>query len=1194
MSIKSHLAAGVFGAGLGLIGGTAIGLKIGNVRKRMAEKRLMKELGGLKKTQAQHIIASYESIINNLIKDLNTIKAGLGDELKEFFDLCLPQAKDNSYQVPMLRSINKGQVGDSGIIENSFRLFDEYYEQKKDNTDQYSASMRVLDNIHFMLYNTIEALSKEPTKENLEALKKIRPVIENLDINVQESELGRKRDVALLNYVPVKNLKRQVVLEKLVPTLKDVTDQAIVKVKQANLQANCEHSINRMQETGRAVGEFFLRTLNQDCANQRQAFTRKQMADQLLRWDVKNYDRDYKITGPVANAVGKHMQNSIKFHVESVEDKQHFFNVRFRRGDFLGGNPQISEEDLKTWNIPKFMQKKLGDKDLDDTQKKELLGKINAIMNNINIAIALEEDLKQKVNLFGSRGIVATGEFEMRRAFITAYYEQAMNDFKALFGEEYYEEVMAAHQSKDNLKDVYIGKRQESLKGQPSKATQAIIGNLSHFKTSITDSIDTVANQRQETTKAHQNIESYIGQDSQYLAMKGFELDSNDFLYNMAFLASQNPALEKSINQRLANIEDGLSNTELQKFQNRRAHYNQCLKVLKYVNNKDSMINISVDGMFSSKVSFHFYSKSQQGFLPFKDSVSKPVYKQTQAIKQLIDKAVNEGYLVAVEKDGFTAHNINVNKLSNVEDILVLREIIFKLQKELEGLHNHISPSQQANLSAAVAHQAQKMYQMYKSLEEVLKLNNIKSFDSSNPGITQLQYREQSLALQLSTVESELEIERDLGKQQQRLHELELQKQKTQTEELLSKVRLDLKKAQQSTTKVQIELNSAKQKNLELGQKVSEQKNIIDGLKEKITKFVKKSTLSTKSIVNGLDEIKNKVTKLNEEIERRLNVVQQLMVNKSNPNMKELNSAIEKLEDVKRQLKSTLSAIKHQVEQILIQAQSNLELIKDVDKETAQELNKLIEGIQQQQKLLADQKNSLDKASHSLQTLKSQIASLEQVIKSKNHEINILQNRLKYRRATDFAEQFERLDVTANKNTSFFSSYRTPKAKFLQKFIAEFIGSAIDNQDIAGLKQKISKSQMANKTRHSGVEKRKAVGQFKKADGFELQRQNLGDRMLAVIGKDAGGIKNNDELYRQLRSPQGFIYRDHCVKLLIPGDRGYDEERYYAIELYKVSKNASQPLQKVGDRIYGTSEKPYLYEQYQKQEAVKSQQSSMM
>jgi len=154
---------------------------------------------------------------------------------------------------------------------------------------------------------------------------------------------------------------------------------------------------------------------------------------------------------------------------------------------------------------------------------------------------------------------------------VESYYAQAMDEFKGLFSEEYYQQLLEAH--KNLIGGVYQGKKEISAIGGTSDELKSIFSVSDLWHTGITDAIETVVKEETKTRNAHQEVHRYVQSESKNLSVSSFNLDSDGFLRNMALLAINNPAVAVSINTQFDKIELGLADKtkELERFREKRA-----------------------------------------------------------------------------------------------------------------------------------------------------------------------------------------------------------------------------------------------------------------------------------------------------------------------------------------------------------------------------------------------------------------------------------------------------------------------------------------------------------------------------------------------------------------------------------------------------------------------------------------------
>jgi len=987
-----------------------------------------------------------------------------------------------------------------------------------------------------------------------------------------------------------KTLKRKVLIDKSIPTLDTIYKQTATKIKQANLQKNCQSSIDHMQETSRAMSEFFLKTLDKDCEQYSGAFSRKQMADQRLYWNVKNakLDADIMMQGPVADLIGKHMRNSIKFDTESVDDKQHYFNNRFNRGDFQITRPQYTQKDLQNWKLPKFMKAQVKHIQFEEQQKLFLLDKINSALNNINIAIALEEDLKQKVNLVGSRGIIATGEFEMRRAMIAAYYDQACEDFKTAFGEKYYQQMLLAHTSKDMnaLAGINQGVGRKNLQRKlASKDLQQVIGDDSIFETAITDTLAQVGKHQLETQKAQQSIQEYIDDENELIGIQSFNLDSNEFLFNMAYLAAQNPSVAEKINKRFESIASSLqdNSSEKNRFKERVAFYrkNQSKLARIYHTHKQGIVIGATKASSFSGNSFelHVNHPFEETILKHKGKIKPKGQDVFSKLVDALNEAKQKGWIKAVEINNITRYQINFSKLSNLDEMKSMRNQMAKIATALDNMRKEVNDDENLEMGLTKLHG--HVDGTKTQLEDVLVANGINEFALDNVSNQQYQFREQQYKQTVFDIRNEISQVTQKSQMQQKLLKTQLHEQQLKMEEMQYELNQELVKTKNQTSIISKKLDISIQTNDDLTTKVENQEKTILRLKTKISTFVKRSNESSKSIMKGLLLAKKRITKLSQNVDKKLEEVRRLISTSKNADLKSLHLGLIELQKVRTELKETLDELSDQIATIYLQAVSNKELVDDVDEDVALEVQELLTNINEQKSLLTQQQKSLNEASKAVDSLKSQITQLEKIIRSKNERIGFLQYKNQFSRVKDFTSQFKLLDAQSRKSIGVFSSSREPKAKFIASFIQQLLGSAVEKKDLAKIEQTIKQSEMARFSRHGSTffnsssntvsNSRRNAGKTDKRN--ELTKQTMGERMLSIVnslGKGDSEI-NFNELYAELRSGKGFVYRDYTVKLVIPGDRNYQGQQY-AIALYKGDKKVASYL--------GDTKQPYNYDAY--------------
>jgi len=578
MSIKSHVLTALGAGVVGFVGGAMAGASIQSMLDEMKRNKAIAALGGISLEDKKETEKLYESVLDALKKNLDdTGVEGLSEEVLSYAKgLCLPQIVEGQTfaQIPSLRNGLKDPEDILGTRKAAFEYFDAYYEAKGNTTDKYVAQVRILDNLHSLLLSYIDIAKKQPGEANAKVLQKLGQALKTLHENFNVAIAGT-RDVEFLKHFS--DTKREELARKLKDEDDKIIQEAIAEQKQITLVESCNQSISNTIDTAGSVGEFFLRTLD---ANASATSTDLVIAKMEKREVERSVTGPNKLAeSPIGVVVKHHIEHTARFKREEVADKNNSFNERFKKGALsLSPLVKTGEGGIREDRLPKFMQTHLLDGS-DIKVKDAVLTEIAKIMNYLNIAIALEEDLKNKIDSFGSKGIVSTGEFEFRRALIETFYQQAMNDFKKIakenpYYQEFFDKVSQAQFIKDHKAQMQTKDKNAAIvvSAKGRKLKDYLPENVQNVPNIIQIGVlEDVASKDEKVTRSQQEIVKYVSERQKDNApnISPIMLNSDQFIINMALICANDEKIKDNIITNLASAKEKLQGDNQKIFEKR-------------------------------------------------------------------------------------------------------------------------------------------------------------------------------------------------------------------------------------------------------------------------------------------------------------------------------------------------------------------------------------------------------------------------------------------------------------------------------------------------------------------------------------------------------------------------------------------------------------------------------------------------
>lgn len=568
MGVLSHVLVGGLAATGGVIAATTIMAQIKEIQTKLAVARV----DGIDANVAENINIQYEAILatlENSIADAGV--EGLAEEFMTYArELCLLQlpSEGQFVKVPKLRTSLKDDDDVLGTRAAQFEYFDSYYKIKGDRTDKYVAQVRILDNLHTLLLNYIDIVKKLPGEKHAIVLKHLGIALEILHVNFNLC-IADDRAVSFFNTFG--QTKRSILSERLVSEDKNVIQEAIAQQIQITLVQCCNQSIKNEITIASSIAEFFLRSLDKNAAETQTSIGIAKMENNIVVYEVLE---NLRTVSPIGNIVAHHAQQTAQFSRVKVTDQQNSFNERFNKGAF-DLHSMITRSEVHERELPVFMTRR-------GRVPSATVDKVSKVLNYLNIAIALEEDLKNKIDSYGSKGIVSTGEFEFRRSLIESFYNQAIEDFKNIVKYDKYfidmfnrlsnQQIIKHIQSKSNDRDkrVVINSVGENS-GLREFLPNHVVKLASVIQVGV---LEDIVQKNKIVTGTHADISKYLNARRNDTApdVMPINLNSDEFLVNMAMICAYDNDINNLIRDNLLKVYNGIKNeSEKEIFSKRRS-----------------------------------------------------------------------------------------------------------------------------------------------------------------------------------------------------------------------------------------------------------------------------------------------------------------------------------------------------------------------------------------------------------------------------------------------------------------------------------------------------------------------------------------------------------------------------------------------------------------------------------------------
>lgn len=461
------LSPAVMTGATGLVQGYKLGA---NVEERRGARR-MQDVGAVSESDAALINKIFTSIADAIREDLNNASdLALGDEFIEkvkslgLIDFTKNEKNDSEfYPVTLLRATYPipHTESASGRVEDFFKIFDNYYHEWKGNkTDIYTASVKVLDNLTYLLFTYLDQLRRCPGSKYANAIQVSKRTAENLLCNFlhnpsaqmrgsrilelmqywfsqKRSEFNGSDDSSVFDWF---KSARAVMAVKFGKRIGDIFDESANYQRNLTVTQIFEELHDELLTEANLASEMLLRGMNE--LEETSRLTLNMMAAGKVKL-VASSRHDVMFS---SQASGKLIQALAEKRLSTLSGEHKTavsFDAHADQGAFFHEMSAAQKFDLFA---PKFMAKHAYAESVSHSYR-DMLTKTMQAINTLNIAIALCNELRMEIDAYGSIGMRYTGDLQAYHAVISSLYEYSYSKLTELFKLPYFKAYV--HHLKD-------------------------------------------------------------------------------------------------------------------------------------------------------------------------------------------------------------------------------------------------------------------------------------------------------------------------------------------------------------------------------------------------------------------------------------------------------------------------------------------------------------------------------------------------------------------------------------------------------------------------------------------------------------------------------------------------------------------------------------------------------------------------